>query len=103
MHSSLVSSLGKCESYEAMKKELDAEIAFLKDFGPDLGKTGNLVFAARASGLRVRALFQKAGGKKPFARPKFKVQGSSPHSSSHGRPSLCQLQWHSQDGGLSKA
>ena len=30
-----------------------------------------LVSAARASGLRVRAPFQRASGKKPFARPKF--------------------------------
>ena len=40
VHSSLVSSLQKCESYDAMKKELDAEITFLKGWGPDVGKTG---------------------------------------------------------------
>ena len=32
--SSLVSSLRKCADYDAMKADLEAEIVFLKDFGP---------------------------------------------------------------------
>ena len=36
----MVSSLRKCSTYESMKAELDAEILFLKDFGPDIGKSG---------------------------------------------------------------
>ena len=38
LYSSLVYSLQKCETYADMKKELDAEIIFLKDFGLDAGK-----------------------------------------------------------------
>ena len=37
----MVSSLRKCATYDDMKAEPHAEITFLKDFGPDIGKTAH--------------------------------------------------------------
>ena len=48
-----------------------------------------LVFAARASGLRVRASFQKACGEKPFARPKFKARPPTPPRTGDARCANC--------------
>ena len=40
VHSSLVSSLRRCPTYRDTKEQLDSEITFLKDYGPDF-KTGS--------------------------------------------------------------
>ena len=39
--SSLVSSLRKCRTYTEMKAQLEDEIVFLSDCGPDMGKSGH--------------------------------------------------------------
>ena len=46
MHSSLVSSLRKCRTYTEMKAQLEDEIVFLSDYGPDMGKSGHAHVAA---------------------------------------------------------
>ena len=54
-HSSLVSSLRKCPSHFEMKKELDAEVTFLKDFKPDSGSGSAHLAAEQAEALAVEA------------------------------------------------
>ena len=43
---SLVSNLCKCATYVDMKAELESEIIFLSDYGPDMHKTGHAHVAA---------------------------------------------------------
>ena len=64
------------ESEQAEDDEEGTISLSLSDFPEEQAHA--LVFAARASGLRVRAPFQKAGFKKPFARPKFKARPATP-------------------------
>lgn len=46
VHSSLVSNRRKCATYADMKAELESEIIFLSDYGPDMHKTCHAHVAA---------------------------------------------------------